>query len=36
MKNYDRVWATVDLDAVKYNICLPILTGGGEEEEDKE
>ena len=22
--------------AVKYNICLPILTGGGEEEEDKE
>ena len=22
--------------AVKYNICLPILTGGGEEEEEKE
>ena len=20
MKNYDRVWATVDLDAVKYNM----------------
>ena len=20
MKNYDRVWATVDLDAVKYNL----------------